>query len=334
MNKKIFKKLLLITFICFTVIFISGNPVFGQLNDHNMYNETGFLANLLPWINKIIQTVLGIGLGALAAPLVSLAFVILMIIFSVMYFIFSPLSAGSFPFPDQIIFNRLAFFDPNFLNPPSITTSTAAVPIVSPVQVLQGLISNMYYSFYIVAGAVFLMAIMIIAIKLAIATIASDKAHYKKALTSWAFGLLLLFILPFLMAGIFKLNEMIVQAAYNAMAGSQIEFTISLTSLAGIIAGAATGGVGVAIVKGLTSIANLFGNVSDVGPAVPGYTGMILKYMVDAAGGDFVGLVIFGILLGQTSALIFQYTKRLFFIIILGMIAPLVIAADIIKQGI
>lgn len=332
MNKKIFKKLLLITFICFVVIFISGDSVFGQLTDENMYNETG--ASIINGINRIITTVLGVGVGALAAPLVSLGFVLLMIIFTTLYFLFSPVSAGMFPFPDQIVFNRLAFFDPNFLNPPHLLTGTPTTPIVSPVQILQEVISNMYYSFYIVAGAVFLIAIMIIAIKLAVATIASDKAHFKKALTSWAFGLLLLFILPFLMSGIFKLNELIVQAAYHGIESANIEFTISIQTL--VDAAATAGGpVGLVITKGLTSIIGLFTNaLTDNGFNISGFTGMILKYMVAAAGGDFIGLMIFGILLAQSAALILQYTKRLFFIVILGMIAPLVIAADIIRQGV
>ncbi len=59
-----------------------------------------------------------------------------------------------------------------------------------------------------------------------------------------------------------------------------------------------------------------------------------MSYMVKAAGGDIVGLLICGILLGQSAALIAQYIKRLFMCIILGMIAPLIIAADIIKQGV
>ncbi|MDF2865787.1 MAG: hypothetical protein K0R72_604 [Clostridia bacterium] len=324
MKKKLFKKLIYITFICFVIIFVSTNSVFAELNPENMHDNT-----IMDRISGIISTILGIGMGALGAPLISLAFMLLMVIFSIMYFLFSPVSGGgAFPFPDQIIFNKLAFFDPNFLNPPAVDES--------PVHILQGVISNMYYSFYLVAAAIFLIAIMVISIKLAISTIASDKAQYKKALTNWAFGLLLLFILPFLMAGIFKLNETIVNGAYKAMGSADVKFTISLASIIGAGAGAVTGGVGTSIVKAVTGVLDFFtgGAASEVGPDIPGYGGMILKYMVDAAGGDLVGLIISGILLGQTAALIFQYTKRLFYCIVLGMIAPLIIAADIIKQGV
>jgi hypothetical protein len=322
MKKKTIKKIICITFICFMVILISGSPIFAALNPDNMHNTVG------DDFGGIISSVLGIGMGALAAPLVSLAFVILLVVFSTMYFLFSPVSGGgAFPFPDQIVFNRLAFFDPNFLNPPTQG--------ISPVTILQGTIKNMYYSFYIIAGAIFLMAIMVIAIKLAIATIATDKAHYKKALTSWAFGLLLLFILPFLMAGIFKVNEMIVEAAYKAMGTSNITFTIKQSDINVAIAGAATLGIGTNIAKVLASIGDFFHTpASETVYTLKGYGGMILNYMVAAAGGDLVGLIICGVLLGQSAALIFQYIKRLFYCIILGMIAPLIIAADIIKQGV
>lgn len=328
MKKNIFKKLMLITFICFVVMLISGNSVFADLNPDNMHG-----AGVGEAIGNIISTILGVGMGALGGPLVSIGFVLLMLIFSVMYFLFSPVSGGgAFPFPDQIIFNRLAFFDPNFLNP-----YTGVGSETSPVFLLKDVISNMYYSFYLVAGAVFLIAIMIIAIKLAVATIASDKAQYKKALANWAFGLLLLFILPFLMAGIFKLNEIIVNAAYQGMVGANIRFDISIGALLNATVAAGTMGIGTVISKPFIAIVDFFTGGAVTGTSIAtvyGYGGMIFKYLVDAAGGDLVGLVICGVLLGQTAALVFQYVKRLFYIIILGMIAPLVIAADIIKQGV
>lgn len=327
MKKKLFNKLICITFVCFMIILMSSGSVFAELNPTNMENTT------LNGITDVISSILGVGMGALAAPLISIAFVLLMVVFFVLYFLFSPVSGGgAFPFPDQIIFNQLAFFDPNFLNPPDVGTS--------PVRLLQELIKNMYYSFYIIAGGIFLIAIMIIGIKLAISTIASDKAQYKKALSNWAFGLLLLFILPFLMAGIFKANETIVNAAYKAMAGANIKFTVDVKSIidasVGAGTGAVTGGVGLMLTKAVTGLLDLVfnGALSKTGFDIEGYGGMILKYMVSAAGGNLVGLVICGVLLGQTAALIFQYVKRLFFCVILGMIAPLIIAADIIKQGV
>ncbi len=247
MKKTTIKKILCITFICFMIILISGNPIFAALNPDHMHK-----GDLSEDMGGLIVSILGIGMGALAAPLVSLAFVLLMVIFSTMYYLFAPVSGGAtFPFPDQIVFNRLAFFDPNFLDPPTQG--------VSPVAILQDVISNMYYTFYVIANAIFLLAIMIIAIKLAVATIATDKAHYKKALTSWAFGLLIVFILPFLMAGIFKINETIVNAAYDGMKANEIKFPITGKEVSEAIVGAATLGIGTNIAK----IINFFQGITN-----------------------------------------------------------------------
>lgn len=331
MNQKSKKWIKMICVVLVLIIIIAPiSNVFGALNTENMENAT---AN---GIADVIQKLLNVGLGALGAPLISLGFMLLMVVFIVLYFLFSPVSgSGAFPFADQIVFNKLAFFDPNFFNPPKYNGGGEI--LYAPVVLMKSIIQNTYYSLFIIAGVIFVIAAMIIGIKLAVSTIASDKAHFKKALNNWILGIVLLFILPFLMAGVFAINETIVQKAYDMIKATNITFRISLSDIVNAITGVSTGGTGLMISKAVGSVVDwvtkgLTG--ATIGVDVPGYGGLILSYMIKAAGGDLVGLIVSGILIGQAAALIFVYVKRLFYCIVLAIIAPLVVAVDIIKQGV
>lgn len=312
------------------------DPMGGGLQESIM----GFLGNLL--------SVTG---GALISPLISLCFVLLMVIFFAISFLLAPTTSGQslFPFADQIVYNRLKFFDPNFINPES----------GSVVHMIGDIIRDMYFSFNILAATVFLIIAMVIGLKLAISTIASEKAHYKEALNTWISGLVILICLPFLIAGIFAVNEKIVEIAYTAVAKdtividkdgnekiikNNISFTIPATKAAEVIAAGSVGGViggtkgaaiGIIASNLITGIIDKVGIKNDLLDFnVNGFAGLIFKYMALAAIGDFAALIITGILIGQSVALVILYLRRLFYCIILGMLSPLVVAMDVYKKGI
>lgn len=312
-TNKIVKNLSIVLFLFIFILFT--NNIFGAIN------ETGYeVGNFFDEVKSVFSYVLGIATGPLTAALASLVNVVLLVIFAVLYLIFSPVSAGlAFPFPDQIIFNKIPFFDPNFINPSEIDSS--------PVYLLQTTIGNLYYTTFIIAGAIFVISAMIIGIKLTLSSLASDKAHYKEALTMWLTSLVLLVFAHFIMLGIFTINEKLVEFC-SAAVDENISFHLNpVTDLGGLI-----GSVGSA----LSSFIDLFTEdnpLSDVGFDLPGYGGMLLYFMIKALTGDLVSSIICGIILGQTCALIVQYLRRLFYCIILGILAPLIIAADVVKKS-
>lgn len=322
------------------------NDVLAQINQVD--NNEGLTATVQNWLDPILGVLLNVGTGALGAPIALLLNCFAIIIFLVLYTIFQFMGASggiNFPFPDQIIFNKLAFFDPNFINPPTVD---GILINSSPVAVMQSLIKDMYYSFFVLAGTIFVIAAMVIGIKLAISTIASQKAQYKAALTNWVMGLVMLFTVHFLMAGIFYINEQIVEAAYKVSQSSDIKFSFDwaemLTRIIGIGVGAGTGGVtGAAIANGLgKTIGNFFSWASSIfgkeesltTVTMYGYQGYIITLLLNAAAGDLVSSIIVLIILGQTVSLVVTYTKRLFYCILLGMMAPVIVAMDVIKKSI
>lgn len=306
--RKILKVIFIITL--FVIIFIPTSNIFAAINPDNPESETASnVKNFLMWVLKI-------GTGPLTAAIAGLMNAIIAIVFLLLYFFFSPISAGfAFPFPDQVIFNKIGFLDPNFINPTDVPGS--------PVYVLQGLIRNLYNTGFVIAGAVFTIAAMVIGIKLAVSTIASDKAHYKQALVTWITGLLLLFTTHFIMLAIFTVNEEIVHTVSKA--SKEITFSFQLTEAIPFVG------------KTITSIVNVIAgwftdDVRIFEITVPGYGGLLLKFAAAALGGDLVSSIVCAILLGQTCAIIIMYLKRLFYSIILGIVAPLIVAADVMKK--
>ena len=74
-------------------------------------------------------------------------------------------------------------------------------------------------------------------------------------------------------------------------------------------------------------------NVTDV--ELKGYGGIVLMYALKAfVGQDLISSIAFLIIIGQTFGLVITYVKRVFMCIILGMMAPVIVAVDVIKKSI
>ena len=321
MNQKIkinFKYILII-FAAFLIIMLSSNMIFAQISLDNPSENSNVITDILGYI-------INFSVGPLTAGIATIVNVLLVVVFILLYFLFGDLSNGYlFPFPDQIVFNKLPFFDPNFINPVQSE--------FSPVSQLSSTISQLYQTNMVIAGAIFTVCAMIVGIKLALSTIATDKAHYKEALVMWVTSLATLIFAHLIMLGIFTANEIIVDFCGKEIENTQISFTFNwLENMSGSI-----GNAGKIISSVINSIGSLFGNSdasSFADTTLNGYQGMLITFLLRALTGDLVYSIVFGIILGQTVALIIQYLRRLFYCIILGILAPLIIAVDVIKKSI
>lgn len=312
------KCILMITIIVLMIVALNILPLSSIHADTNEALKASDAENL---IEGAIGWVLSTGAGVLATPITYVINMVNVIIFSILYLIF--IGSGisdtifSFPTPDNVIFNRIGFFDPNFINP----TPVASAPVVQ----IQTVIQSLYYSFFTVAITIFVIAALVIGIKLALSTIASEKAQFKNALKNWVMGIVLLFTIHFLMAGIFAINEEIVKIASD-YAKNDIEFNVQISSGIPVIGNALS-----SIIRG---VGDFFGAETPVDAfKVHGYLGLIVQFLVKAIGGDLLSSIALTIILFQTVAIVTMYIKRLFYCIFLGIIAPLVIATDVVKKS-
>ncbi len=313
------KHILMITIIILMIVALNVLPF---SNIHAYTNDAPQASDAENLVKGAIGWILSTGAGVLATPITYVINMVNVVIFSILYTVFvgSKIvdTIFSFPTPDNVIFNRIGFFDPNFINP----TPVESAPVVQ----IKTVIQSLYYSFFTVAITIFVIAALVIGIKLALSTIASEKAQFKNALKNWVMGIVLLFTIHFVMAGIFAINEEIVKIASN-YAGDNISFNIQVTSGIPVVGNALS-----SIIRGFS---DLIGSNNPIDAfQMNGYLGLIIQFLVKSVGGDLLSSIALTIILFQTVAIVAMYIKRLFYCIILGVIAPLVVAADVVKKSI
>ena len=92
---------------------------------------------------------------------------------------------------EKVVFNQIKLLDINYFN---ISDSTGIV------KNLRNSVAKYYYILRLVAMALSLVILIYIGIRMALSTIADDKAKYKKMLMGWAESLVLLFLMHYIIS--------------------------------------------------------------------------------------------------------------------------------------
>lgn len=133
-----------------------------------------------------------------------------------------------FPWADKVIFNTVPILDINFINPDSNSLlSTSGAYSVG----IGEIVRNIYFTGLSMALGFLGIIIAVMAIKLAISTIASEKAKYKEAIVKWLTSLVLLFGMHFVLAFVFYLNEELVKVASKILEGVITENSTQLQTV-------------------------------------------------------------------------------------------------------
>ena len=103
--------------------------------------------------------------------------------------------------PYQILFNHIMLTDIDFFNIPAGEDSVIIT--------IREQIALWYYIVRFIAMTILLGILIFVGIKMAITTVASEKAIYKKALFDWATSLALVFLLHYIIIGILWINKLI-----------------------------------------------------------------------------------------------------------------------------
>ena len=209
MNNKT-KKIFCI-FMLVLVFFSFSSNVFAEIN--TSYGENGPVqdvayddsissSSLLEAIAKLIYA-----LGNLIENLMGGAFELLV-------------GNNMFPWADKVIFNTIPLLDINFLNP-----SQGSLFLSSDGQtetILATIVRRIYFTIFAISISLLGIMVAVMAIKLAVSTIASEKAKYKEALTNWVLGIVMIFTVHYLISFLFFANEQVVKVA-SSMLTEQLE---------------------------------------------------------------------------------------------------------------
>ena len=84
---------------------------------------------------------------------------------------------------------------------------------------LRGLVATWYNIIRLIAMAAMLLVLIVVAIKMAISTVASDKAVYKRMLFDWLVGLIMLFTIHYFMVFVINLNDVFISVIQETSNG-------------------------------------------------------------------------------------------------------------------
>ncbi len=163
-----------------------------------------------PWIfsklSQLIDYILGIIASVSRVSIVGWAAIIEAFISSMIHSLSGTTDDKIYTVED-VIFNRIPIFDANVF---SSTAGGEKVTEDSPAGVIRDVVANWYVAVRNIV-AVFLMIMFIYtAIRMAIATVAQDKANYKQYLIGWLKSVILLFVINYILMIILNLNGTLV----------------------------------------------------------------------------------------------------------------------------
>lgn len=195
------KKIIVAIFLLFLVLFPFGTSTYAAINEE--YGDNGSVQEgdldgkmknnvLLDAIAQLIYA-----LASWVEYLVGAAFQMLT-------------GANMFPWADRVIFNTIPFLDVNFLNPAEHSLFKDGNGQDTP---LAEIVVSIYSTVFTLAVAFLGVVVGLMAIKLAVSSLASEKAKYKEALMKFLFSLVALFGMHYAMSFIFYINESLVEMA-------------------------------------------------------------------------------------------------------------------------
>lgn len=205
---------------------------------------------------------------------------------------------AAFPWADKTIFNCVPLLDVNFINPANgslLRDSSGADTDIG------NAIRNTYFTGISVAVGFLSIMVGIMAIRMALSTIAATKAKYKESIVNLLTTLVLIFGLHIILSGLFFVNEKMVEVASKIVHDAFQD-------------------------EDLSSIGEQFYSMAlDQG----GSTSVLWINIQKAAP---IPTILYLIFIYQSLVFLVAYFKRFFYVTILAIIGPFVVIFDFLKK--
>ena len=101
--------------------------------------------------------------------------------------------------PDDIIFNRIEITNIDFFD--------FSIQSTSPILAIRQNVAKWYYAMRILAIGILLVILIYCGVRMAITTIASDKAKYREMLINWAVSFALVFLLHYYLKDVIMMKH-------------------------------------------------------------------------------------------------------------------------------
>lgn len=234
---------------------------------------------------------------------------------------------------DAVVFNDIQKLSIDFFDGTSgevtLSNGTSIMPLKN---ILKDTI-NTWYGYFKNIVLVFYMAMLVyMGIKILLTSTANKKAVYKKTLSAWVMGIAMLMFFPYVMKYAIKLNDALCQAIRSSEGGNKFGNTANvnisfwkaknLYGNDGFVMLMLGDNVNTALKE---SEQDNFASTAVANGAFKGNAMMEIRFIA-AHTSNFMLVIIYFILIGETLALLIMYYKRVFMLAFLITIFPIVMA--------
>ena len=237
--------------------------------------------------------------------------------------------------PESIFTNSIPFLDINIINPQGkeyqsygfndkgkIKDNTET----SVVKTLQPTISSWYKALRDLALVAMLSILVYIGIRIIISSSANEKSKYKEMIKDWLVGICLLFFMHYIMAFSITMIEQFTNSLCTEININKINIKTEdykvpnelKTAISGLGKGFEATDDHITILADFTSLTRFKAQVDS--------TRIPTNYATDTEKSQMAYTLVYGLLVIYTGMFLYQYIKRLIYIIFLTMVAPLVAA--------
>ncbi len=212
--KKIICKILIIFILIITVFEfvcssnISNANIISEESLNTVSSLAGGVVSIVYWDKRLLATGLAFVLDNIVANLAEAD--------GVNYGYSGPFSIIT---PFDIFFNKYKLLDVNFFDITGVPTTSIAYTIRTAV-------AQWFYVMRLVASAILLVILVYVGIRMAISSVAEEKAKYKKMLVDWCCSLLLIFVLQYIAIFTIYCNNAIVNALASVLTDKSVEDSI------------------------------------------------------------------------------------------------------------
>lgn len=234
---------------------------------------------------------------------------------------------------DAVVFNDIQKLSIDFFDGTSgevtLSNGTSIMPLKN---ILKDTI-NTWYGYFKNIVLVFYMAMLVyMGIKILLTSTANKKAVYKKTLSAWVMGIAMLMFFPYVMKYAIKLNDALCQAIRSSEGGNKFGNTANvnisfwkaknLYGNDGFVMLMLGDNVNTALKE---SEQDNFASTAVANGVFKGNAMMEIRFIA-AHTSNFMLVIIYFILIGETLALLIMYYKRVFMLAFLITIFPIVMA--------
>ena len=137
--------------------------------------------------------------------------------------------------PEDILFNKLAITDINFF---SINTFGATDKALSgsnnPIKMLKENVARWYMTLRTISLVILVAVLIYIGIRMAMTSVASEKAEYKKMLMNWVVSLAIVFLLHYIILFVIQINNSLVNIL-GSLQGAALKDSFFGSYLTGLV---------------------------------------------------------------------------------------------------